>query len=123
MYIVQVRHIQDKNAKRYTYKVPDNESLNKGDMVLTRNVNGKENVAICVTDSENLSTNAIDMIMCGAEVLSEVVGIYKFCKFKTESEIDLKNTASEYTQAIAKYHTVTNPALLIHTTPLPITEA
>lgn len=41
MYIVQVRHIQvqDKNAKRYTYKVPDNESLNKGDMVLTRNVN------------------------------------------------------------------------------------
>ena len=106
MYIVQVRHIQDKNAKRYTCKVPDNESLNKGDMVLTRNVNGKESVAICVTDSENLSTNAIDMIMCGAEVLSEVVGIYKF---KTESEIDLKNTASEYTQAIAKYHTATNP--------------
>ena len=106
MYIVQVRHIQDKNAKRYTCKVPDNESLNKGDMVLTRNVNGKESVAICVTDSENLSTNAIDMIMCGAEVLSEVVGIYKFCKFKTE---DLKNTASEYTQAIAKYHTATNP--------------
>lgn len=42
MNIVQVRHLQDKNAKRYTYKVPDNESLNKGDMVLTRNVNGKE---------------------------------------------------------------------------------
>ena len=109
MYIVQVRHIQDKNAKRYTYKVPANESLNKGDMVLTRNVNGKENVAICVTDSENLSTNAIDMIMCGAEVLSEVIGIYKIHKFKTESEIDLKNTVGECTQAIAKYHTVTNP--------------
>ncbi len=109
MYIVQVRHIQDKNAKRYTCKVPDNESLNKGDMVLTRNVNGKESVAICVTDSENLSTNAIDMIMCGAEVLSEVVGIYKIYKFKTESEIDLENTASEYTQAMAKYCTATIP--------------
>lgn len=109
MYIVQVRHIQDKNAKRYTYKVPDNESLNKGDMVLTRNVNGKESVAICVTDSEHLPTNVIDMIMCGAEVLSEVIGIYKFCKFETESEIDLESIASKYIQAMAKYYTVTNP--------------
>ncbi len=104
MNIVQVRHIQDKDAKRYTYKVPDNESLNKGDMVLTRNVNGKESVAICVTDSENLSSNAIDMIMYGTEVLSEVIGIYKFCKFKTESEIDLENTASEYTQALNAFY-------------------
>ena len=109
MYIVQVRHIQDKNAKRYTYKVPDDESLNKGDMVLARNVNGKESVAICVTDSENLSTNVIYMIMCGAEVLSEVIGIYKFCKFETESEIDLESAASKYTQAMAKYYTATNP--------------
>jgi hypothetical protein len=109
MNIVQVRHLQDKNAKRYTYKVPENKSLNKGDMVLTRNVNGKESVAICVTDSENLSTNAIDMIMCGAEVLSEVIGIYKCCKFETESEIDLENIIGEYTQALTKYHTATNP--------------
>lgn len=109
MNIAQVRHIQDTNAKRYTYKVPDNESLNKGDMVLTRNVNGKESVAICVTDSENLSTNAIDMIMCGAEVLSEVIGIYKIYKFETESEVDLKNTTSEYTQAMVNYYTATNP--------------
>ena len=109
MNIVQVRHIQDKDAKRDTYKVRDNESLNKGDMVLTRNVNDKESVAICVTASENLSTNAIDMIMCGAEVLSEVIGIYKFCKFETESEIDLKNTASEYTQAMTRYYTATIP--------------
>lgn len=109
MNIVQVRHMQDKNAKRYTYKVPDNKSLNKGDMVLTRNVNGKESVAICVTDSESLSSNAIDMIMCGAEVLSEVIGIYKFCKFKTESEIDLENTVGEYTQTLTKYYTATIP--------------
>lgn len=109
MNIVQVRHIQDKNAKRYTYKVPDNESLNKGDIVLTRNTNNKESIAVCVTDSESLSSNAIDMIMCGAEVLSEVIGIYKFCKFKTESEIDLENTVSKYTQAMAKYCTATIP--------------
>lgn len=109
MNIVQVRHIQDKNAKRYTCKVPDNESLNKGDIVLTRNTNDKESIAVCVTDSENLSTNAIDMIMCGAEVLSEVIGIYKFCKFETEPEIDLESTVSKYTQAMAKYYTATNP--------------
>lgn len=112
MNIVQVRHIQDTNAKRYTYKVPDNESLNKGDMVLTRNVNGKESVAICVTDSENLSTNAINMIMCGAEVLSEVIGEYKFYKFEI-NDASHKEDVSVHT----------NPALLIHTTPLPITEA
>ena len=108
MNIVQARPLHDKNATRYTYKVPDKKSLNKGDIVLTRDINGKESVAVCVTDSENLSSNAIDMIVCGA-VLSEVIGIYKLCKFRTESEIDLKNTASEYTQAIAKYHTATNP--------------
>lgn len=82
MNIVQVKHLQDKDAKRYTYKVPDDESLNKGDMVLARNANGKESVAVCVTDSENLSSNAIDMIMCGAEVLSEIVGLYEFCSFE-----------------------------------------
>lgn len=109
MNIVQVRHLQDKNAKRYTYKVPNKESLNKGDMVLTQNANGKESIAVCVTDSENLSANAIDMIMCGAEVPSEVIGIYKLCKFKTESEIDLKNTVGEYTQATTKYYTATSP--------------
>lgn len=108
MNIVQARPLQNKNAERYTYKVPDNEFLNKGDIVLTRNTNDKENIAVCVTDSENLSSNAIDMIMCGA-VLSEVIGIYKIYKFETESEIDLKNTTSKYTQAIAKYHTATNP--------------
>lgn len=42
MNIVQVRHIQDKDAKDIHTKIPDNKSLNKGDMVLTRNVNGKE---------------------------------------------------------------------------------
>ena len=76
---------------------------------MVKNQNHSEHIAICVTDSEDLSDNAIDMIMCGAEVLSEVIGIYKFCKFETESEIDLKNTASEYTQAITRYYTATIP--------------
>lgn len=96
MNIVQVRHLQDKNAKRYTYKVPDDESLNKGDMVLARNANGKESVAICVTDSENLSSNAIDMIMCGAEVLSEVIGEYKFYKFETNDAAYTYNSIANY---------------------------
>lgn len=111
MNIVQARPLQDKNATRYTYKVPDNESLNKGDIVLTRDTNGKESIAVCVTDSENLSSNAIDMIMCGA-VLSEVIGEYKFYKLETNDTIHKEDISVHK-----------NPALLIHTTPLPIKEA
>lgn len=109
MNVVQVNLFEDKYKKRYTYKVPNNITLSKNDVVMVKNQNHSEHIAICVTDSEDLSDNAIDMIMCGAEVLSEVIGIYKFCKFETESEIDLKNTASEYTQAITRYYTATIP--------------
>lgn len=81
MNVVQVRLLEDKNAKRYTYKVPGDIILSKGSIVRTRNKNGKECIAVCVTDSENLSDNAIDMVMSGNKVISNVTGIYTFNLF------------------------------------------
>ena len=75
--IVQVRLIEDANSKRYTYHVPDNVYLVEGDFDRVRNKDGEEHIAICATDSEYLSENAIDMIMCGKKIISNVIGIYK----------------------------------------------
>ena len=46
-----------------------------------RNKNNGEVIAIAETDSEELSENAIDMIMGGKEVLSWVIGKYKYNEF------------------------------------------
>lgn len=112
MNIVQVNLIEDKYKKRYTYKVPNNITLSKNDVVMVKNQNHSEHTAICVTDSEDLSDNAIDMIMGGTEVLSEVIGEYKFYKFETNNAIHKEDISVHK-----------NPALLIHTTPLPIKKA
>ena len=86
MNVVQVRLVEDKDAKRYTYQVPDNIQLLKGDVVRTKNMNGKECIAICVTDSEFLSENAINMIMCGSRVASSIIGIYTLDLFSANSK-------------------------------------
>lgn len=86
MNVVQVRLVEDKDAKRYTYQVPDNIQLLKGDVVRTKNMNGKECIAICVTDSEFLSENAINMIMCGNRVASSIIGIYTLDLFSANSK-------------------------------------
>lgn len=82
MNIVQVNFINGIAQRRYTYKVPNGISLKKGDIVRVRNKDGKEAIAVCVTDSENLSDNAVDMIMGGLDVLSNVVGVYNLVKFQ-----------------------------------------
>ena len=74
--IVQVRFLQDPSKKRYTFNVPCNEKICKGDVVRIRNKD-----AIAETNSEMLSENAIDMIMGGKEVLSWVIGKYKYDEF------------------------------------------
>ena len=79
--IVQVRFLQDPSKKRYTFNVPCNEKICKGDVVRIRNKNNGEVIAIAETDSEELSENAIDMIMGGKEVLSWVIGKYKYNEF------------------------------------------
>jgi hypothetical protein len=82
MNIVQVNFINSITQKRYTYKVPNGISLNKGDIIRVRNKDGKEAIATCVTDSENLSDNAVDMVMDGLDVLSDVIGVYNLVKFQ-----------------------------------------
>lgn len=79
--IVQVRYKTDADAKRYTFNVPEHITLYKGDLVRVRNCNGKEDIGFCVTDSEPLSQNAVDMIMSGAKVKSDVIGIYQYTAF------------------------------------------
>lgn len=86
MNVVQVRFTEDRSAKRYTYQVPEGICLSKGDMVRTKNINGKEYVAICVTNSEVLSENAIDMLMSGNKVISSIVGVYTFYSFTTDND-------------------------------------
>lgn len=82
MNIVQVNFINSITQKRYTYKVPNGINLNKGDIIRVRNKDGKEAIAVCVTNSENLSYNAVDMVMGGLDVLSDVIGVYNLVKFQ-----------------------------------------
>lgn len=82
MNIVQVNFINSITQKRYTYKVPNGISLNKGDIIRVRNKDGKEAIAVCVTNSENLSDNAVDMVMDGLDVPSNVIGVYNYIKFQ-----------------------------------------
>lgn len=79
--IVQVRFLQDPSKKRYKFNVPCGEEIHKGDVVRIRNKNNGEVIAIAETDSEKLSENAIDMIMGGKEVISWVIGKYKYDEF------------------------------------------
>ena len=79
--VVQVRFLQDPSKKRYTFNVPCNEEIHKGDVVRIKNKNNSEMIAIAETDSEMLSENAIDMIMGGKEVISWVIGKYEYSGF------------------------------------------
>lgn len=76
--IVQVKH--EGNAKRYTFAVPLDERLNKGDIVLVATRHG-DVIAKCVTDSSCLPGRVIDMIMQGKEVTGTVVGKYEYRSF------------------------------------------
>lgn len=85
MNIVQTNLIESCSQKRYTYKVPEDITLKKNDIVRVRNKNGKngkETIMVCVTDSENLSDNAVDMVMDGLNVLDNVIGVYNLVKFQ-----------------------------------------
>lgn len=82
MNIVQVNFINNITQKRYTYKVPNGISLKKGDIVRVRNKDNKEAIAVCVTDSESLSDNAVNMVMGGLDVLSSVIGVYNLVEFQ-----------------------------------------
>ena len=72
MNIVQVVY---KNSNiRYVFEVPEGVKLLKGDLVETHNV--CMNIAQCVTDSEEVSENVVDMIMEGKKVTAKITGKY-----------------------------------------------
>lgn len=81
--IVQVNLFEDPSKKRYTYKLPLGITLKSGYIVKVRNANGRELPAVCITNSEELSENAVEMVMGGPEhkVTSSVVGIYSYMDF------------------------------------------
>lgn len=89
MNIVQVKLLENTGGKRYTYNVPENETLLKGDTVMVRNANGSKHLAICETNSERLTSNVVDMIMNGQRVLSDVIGVFTFRPFTTEQDDDV----------------------------------
>ena len=84
--IVQVYLIEDFFKKRYTYNVPFERKLKKGDVVKVKNQNGREIPAICATDSKYVEDDIIDMIMCGAAVLSSVIGVYEYKPYDGDEE-------------------------------------
>ena len=90
MNVVQVNLFEDQNKKRYTYKVPGGISLKKGYIVKVRNRDGRELPAVCISDSEELSDNAIAMIMSGERVTSNVIGIFSYMDFDLIAAINGK---------------------------------
>lgn len=85
--VVQVNLIEDPNNKRYTYNVPYCAGhLQKGQIVRVKNRNGKECDAICVTNSALVTDDALDMIMCGNQVLSNVIGVYRYESYPKEEK-------------------------------------
>lgn len=84
--IVQVRFLQDPSKKRYTFNVPCNEKICKGDVVRIRNKNDSEMIAIAETNSAELSDDIIDMIMEGKKVTSWIIGKYEYEGFAMTNE-------------------------------------
>ena len=84
--IAQVYLAEDVFKKRYTYNVPFEQRLKKGDLVKVKNRNGREIVAICATDSKCVEDDIVDMIMCGDAVLSNVIGVYEYKPYDGDEE-------------------------------------
>lgn len=78
--------IEDVFKKRYTYNVPFEEELKKGDLVKVKTQNGREIAAICTTDSKCVEDDIVDMIMCGDAVLSNVIGVYEYKPYDGDEE-------------------------------------
>jgi len=79
MNIVQVRFPND--CRRYNFMLPHGEKVEKGSYVCCETKNGRCAIAECVTDSEEVSENVVDMIMEGKNVTSKIVGVFKLDTF------------------------------------------
>lgn len=91
MNVVQVTLFEDITKKWYTYKVPEGIRIKKGYIVKVKNRDGREIPAVCVTDSEELSDNAVNMVMNGEKVVSSVIGMFSYMPFDLIAAISSKN--------------------------------
>lgn len=78
--IVQVVHEERYNNERYSFEVPLDVTLEKGDIVLVATKNGNR-IAHCVTKTVMMSDEMIDMMMCGKKVTGKVLGKYEYKEF------------------------------------------
>lgn len=78
--IVIVHHLKD--LQHYLFSVPDDQNLNKGDLVLVRNSRG-EVPAVCVCSSFSVPENALSALQkrYGGNTLKPVVGIARMTHF------------------------------------------
>ena len=78
--IVIVHHMKD--VQHYLFSVPDDQNLNKGDLVLVRNARG-EVPAVCVCSSFSVPENVLNALQqrYGGKSLKPVIGIAKMTRF------------------------------------------
>lgn len=78
--IVIVHHLKD--VQHYLFSVPDDQNLNKGDLVLVRNSRG-EVPAVCVCSSFSVPENVLSTLQqrYGGKSLKPVIGIAKMTHF------------------------------------------
>ncbi len=78
--IVIVHHLKD--VQHYLFSVPDNQNLNKGDLVLVRNSRG-EVPAVCVCSSFSVPENVLSVLQkqYGGKSLKPVIGIATMKRF------------------------------------------
>lgn len=58
MNVVQVKLVEDKGEKRYTYQVPDSMQFLKGNVVHTKNMNGVASSIIGIYTLDLFSANS-----------------------------------------------------------------
>lgn len=81
--IVIVHHLED--VQHYLFSVPDDQNLNKGDLVLVRNSRG-EVPAVCVCSSFSVPENVLSALQqrYGGKSLKPVIGIASMTRFDDE---------------------------------------
>lgn len=81
MNIVKVSFIAD-NCESTLCKVPDSVRLKRDDMVFTLDRVNEKRIAVCLSDSENLSDNVIDMLGSNPlYICYSIGGLVKFYDF------------------------------------------
>ena len=85
--IVIVHHLKD--VQHYLFSVPDDQNLNKGDLVLVRNSRG-EVPAVCVCSSFSVPENVLSTLQqrYGGKSLKPVIGIAKMTRFDDGKNAD-----------------------------------